>query len=151
MSQPIPLHLTLQIHDTILLAQIRNPGDREVRVWDLGNSWGGASWSLRLIVDGAMRREIAWRPTNQVYTRNIPRFIEVPPHGEKELRLTPSEWTAAEDLSPLRGVPIRVRVVLEIAPSPEAAEHSVATGAAQSEDAVSPPPHSWLFGDPTSQ
>jgi hypothetical protein len=152
MSQRIPLHLTLQIQGNILLVQMRNPGDHDVRVWDLGNSWGGASWSLRL-TDSATGRKLTLRPTNQGYTRNLPKFIEVPANDQKELRLTPSgrEWTAVEDLAPLRVASIHVQAVLEIAPSTEAREHRIATGRVESEEVLSQPPHTWLFGASTDR
>lgn len=148
MSEPIPLYLTVKIETKVLRVQIENPSDQQVRVWDLGNSWGGDSWSLRLTVDGAARRQFTWRPANQVYTRNLPRFIEVPAHGQKELRLFPGGYqrTVGEDLAPVRGVPIHVQVVLEIAPSPEAKKHTLATGHLESDKVLSQPPHTWLFG-----
>lgn len=153
MSRSIPLRLTLQIQQDVLRVLIQNPTGHEVRVWDLGNSWGGASWSLRLIVDSAAGSKLTLRPANQAYSRNLPRFIEVPAYGHKELRLAPSgpEWTAGENLTPLRGAPIHVQAVLEIAPSPEAMEHDVATGLVESAEELSQPPHSWLFGSTTAR
>lgn len=153
MSQTIPLQLALRIQGSILLVQIRNPGDRGVRVWDLGNSWGGASWSLRLTVERAGGLEFTLRPTNQDYTRNLPRLIEVPAHAHPELRFTPGshEWTADEDLAPLRDAPIHVQAVLEIAPSREAEQHAVAIGRVESAPVLSQPPHAWLFGAPTGR
>ncbi len=54
-------------------------------------------------------------------------------------------WTFGEDLSALQDLPLRVRVVLEIAPSPEATTHAVATGRAESDALLSQPPHRWLL------
>jgi hypothetical protein len=76
-------------------------------------------------------REHVLRPNKQPYTANLPRFVEVPDHGECELALTPGDpaWTFGEDMSALRDVAVRARVVLDIAPSPEAAEQALRPGA----------------------
>jgi hypothetical protein len=148
MDQTIPLRLTLEIQRNGVTVRLYNPTDHEVRVWDLKNSRGGDSWSLQLIVNGASERRFVLRPTNQVYTRNLPTVIAVPAHGQKELRFTSSrrEWTASKDLLPLRNAPIHVQAVLEVAPSPEATTHKVAVGRVESAEVSSQPPHPWLFG-----
>ncbi len=141
-----PLRLTLRIEASALRVRLHNPTDRPVRVWQLGNAWGGGAWSVQLAtLDGA--RVFTLRPSKRGYTRNLPRFIEVPAHGEADVELNPSrpEWTAGEDLSPLKEAPLSVRAVLEIVPSPEAEQHHVAVGRVESAPEVSQPPHSWLF------
>ena len=141
------LRLALQIEASGLRVQLQNPTDAPARVWQLGNSWGGAAWSLQLAtLDGA--RVFTLRPSNRGYTRNLPRFIEVPAHGQVDVELTPSrpEWTSGEDLSPLKDAQVSVRAVLEIEPTPESEKHHVACGRVESEPEVSQPPHSWLFG-----
>jgi hypothetical protein len=144
--QLIPLQLTLQIQRNDVRVQIQNHTNHEIRVWDLGNAWGGTSWSLRLTVDGAPPREL--RPTNQIYTINLPRYIGVPAHAEKELLITPRghEWMVGENLAPLQRRPIHVQAALVIAPSPEAERHKVAIGQVHSKGVLSRPPHTWLFG-----
>jgi hypothetical protein len=143
----IPLQLDASLESGDVRVQIENPCDEPVRVWDLGNSWGGDSWSLRVRVDGSEGRTFVLRPSNAIYTRNVPRFIEVPAKGRHEIRLTPSarEWTAGEDLSALRDANLLVQVVLEIADSPEAEQNQVATGRVTSTEVPSNPPHGWLF------
>jgi hypothetical protein len=130
----IPVQLTVSLEADDVRVRIENPTDEAVRVWDLGNSWGGDSWSLRVRVD---EPEVT-----------VPRVIEVAAKGEQEIRLTPSarEWTAGEDLSALRDANLLVQVVLEIARSPEADENDVATGRVTSAEMPSKPPHGWLFG-----
>jgi len=141
------LRLTLQIEAFGLRVRLQNPTDEPVRVWQLGNSWGGAAWSLRLTtLDGA--RVFTLRPSNRGYTRNLPRFVEVPANGEADVELTPSrpEWTSGDDLSPLKEAPVSVSAVLEIEPTPESEKHHVATGRVESAPEVSQVPHSWLYG-----
>lgn len=142
------LHLTLRIRTSDLEVQLINPTDQPVRVWRLGNSWGGSSWTLRLNTTETPARSYALRPTNEMYTVNIPAFIEIPPHGQSEIRLVPSrpEWTAGEDIGALKGVPVNVQAILEIAPTPESTKHDVAVGRAESPPVISQPPHAWLFG-----
>jgi hypothetical protein len=148
-SQLAALRLTLHIEPNELRVQLHNPTDNPVRVWQLGNSWGGASWSLRLRQAGGTKT-YTLRPSHQGYTVNLPRYIEVPPHGQQEVRLTPSrpEWTAGESLNPLRRVPLEVQAVVEIATTPESKKHLVAIGHLESAPMLSPPPHSWLFATP---
>jgi hypothetical protein len=147
-SPTIPLHLGVALGDDDVKVRIENPTDETVRVWVLGNSWGGASWALRLRVDGSDGRTFMLRPTNQGYTRNVPRFIAVAARGEHEIRLTPTgrEWTAGEDLASLKTAKVHVQAVLDIASSPEAIEHDVAVGHVESAEVLSLPPHRWLFG-----
>ena len=150
MTPTIPLQLAMVLERDGVRLRIDNPSDTAVRVWDLGNSWGGASWSLLLRTDGAAGRTFTLRPANQIYSRNIPRFIEVAPKGHHEIRLTPGarEWTTGEDSSSLRSATIHVRAVLEIASSPEATTHNVAIGRVESAEVPSTPPHTWLFVAP---
>lgn len=149
MSSAIPLRLELERGPAELKVRLRNPADRPVRVWAPGNAWGGESWSLRLVVAGSHGERVL-RPGKQPYTVNLPRFIELPARGEREIVLTPSDldWTFGEDLAALREVSLGVRVVLEIAPSKEATEQQVAIGRAESDELTSPPPHGWLFRSP---
>lgn len=146
MSSTLRLLLTVELQPSDLKVQLQNRTDHSVRVWELANSWGGASWSVSLAAAGS-GRELVLRPGKQPYTVNVPRFTEVPAHGQREIRLAPSglEWTFGEDLSALQGVPLGVRVVLDIAPSKEAAEHRVASGRVESAEVMSQPPHTWLF------
>jgi hypothetical protein len=104
---------------------------------------------LRLVVAGSQGERVL-RPGKQPYTVNLPRFIELPARGQQEIVLTPSDldWTFGEDLAALREVSLGVRVVLEIAPSKEAAEQQVALGRAESAELTSLPPHGWLFRSP---
>ena len=149
MSSTNPLLLTVELKPSDLKVRLQNPTDHPVRVWDLANSWGGASWSVGLTA-AALGRETVLRPSKQPYTANLPRLIEVPAHRQREILLAPSglEWTFGEDLSALQGAPLGVRVVLDIAPSLEAAEHRVAIGLTESAKVMSQPPHSWLFRAP---
>jgi hypothetical protein len=141
------LRLKLRIQPSDVRVQLINPTDHPVRVWRLGNSWGGSSWSLRLSTTGASARSYVLRPTNQGYTRNVPGFIEIPQHGQSEIQLVPSrpEWTAGEDIGALKGVVVNAQAVLEIAPTPESAKHHVAVGRMESAPVLSRPPHAWLF------
>ena len=92
------------------------------------------------------------RPTNQGYTRNVPGFIEIPPHGQTEIQLVPSrpEWTAGQDIGALKSVAMSVQAVLEIVPTPESTKHHVAVGRVESAPVVSQPPHPWLFAAPAA-
>lgn len=140
------LRLTVQIEGSRLRVQLHNPTAHPVRVWQLGNSWGGGAWSIRLAtLDGA--RVFTLRPSNRGYTRNLPRFIEVPANGQVEVELEPSrpEWTSGQDLSILKDVPVNVRAVVEIEPTPESRRHQVAVGRVESAAEVSQAPHAWLF------
>ena len=141
------LRLTLRIQPSDLSLVLHNPTGHPVRVWQLGNSWGGNSWSVRVSTPDPPERWYTLRPSNQGYTRNVPRFIEVPPHGQQEVRLTPSrpEWTAGEDLETLRQVPVNVQAVLGVVASPESEKHGVAVGRIESATVRSTPPHAWLF------
>jgi hypothetical protein len=146
MSSIIPLVLSVELQPSDLKVELQNTTDRAVRVWDLANSWGGASWSVHLAAAGS-QQVLVLRPDKQPYTANVPRFIEVPVRGQQEMRLAPSglEWTFGEDLSALQGVLLGVRVVLDIAPSTEATQRQVATGRVESAEVLSQPPHTWLF------
>jgi hypothetical protein len=150
MSSTIPLRLTVELQPSDLEVRLENPTDHPVRVWDLANSWG------RLVVGNTaaatLGRERVLRPNKQPYTANVPRFIEVPAHEQREILLAPSglEWTFGEDRSALQGTPLDVRVVLDVAPSLEAVEHRVAIGLIESAKVMSQPPHSWLFRAPTN-
>ena len=152
MSSANPLRLDVELEPAGIEVRLQNSSQQPVRVWAPGNSWGGASWSLQLAAVGGPGNERVLRPGKQPYTVNLPRFIEVPARGQRELVLTPGDldWTFGEDLSALRGVPLGVRVVLDIAPSQEAAEHQVATGRAESTELTSHPPHGWLFRSPVA-
>lgn len=143
----IPLQLRVALEPDELVVRIENPTDAPIRVWELGNSWGGASWSVVVRVEGSEGAGFTLRPSNQGYTRNVPRFLTLPAGGVGEVRLAPSgrEWTAGEDLSALQTAELEVRVVLDIAPSPEASENGVAVGHVESEAMRSRPPHGWLF------
>jgi hypothetical protein len=140
----IPVQLTASLEHDGVRVRIANPGDETVRVWALGNSWCDSSWGLR-VRSGANTWTL--RPTNQGYTRNFPRFIEIAAKGEHEIRLEPSgpEWTAGEDLPALESAEIHVAAVLDIVESAQTEEHDVAVGHVESAEVVSKPPHSWLF------
>jgi hypothetical protein len=152
MSSTSSLLLTVRLEPSEVKVELHNPTGDPVRVWELANSWGGASWALHLTAAGS-GTDLVLRPTKQPYTANVPRFLEVPARGHREVRLAPAgpEWTFGEDLSALQGVPLGVRVVLDIAPSQEAEEHHVATGRVESAEALSQPPHTWLFGAPAAR
>lgn len=137
----------LRIRPSDLQVQVINPTDHPVRVWRLGNSWGGSSWALRLSTTETPARSYSLRPTNEIYTVNIPAFVEIPPHGESEIDLVPRrpQWTAGEDIGALRSVPLNVQAILEIAPTAESTRHGVAVGHAESPPVISQPPHAWLF------
>ena len=140
---PLLLLLAIELRPADLWVRLQNPTDQPLRVWALANSWGGASWSLRL---AAAQRELVLRPTKQPYTANVPRFIEVPANGQAEFMLAPSglEWTFGKDLSAFLNVPLAVRAVLDIASSREATEQDVAIGRVESAAITSQPPHTWL-------
>lgn len=146
MSSSIPLVLSVDLQPSDLKVVLQNTTDGPLRIWHPDNSWGGAAWSVHLAAAGS-RQALVLRADKQPYTANVPRFIEVPPGGQQELRLAPGglEWTFGEDLSALRDTLLGVRVVLNIAPSPEAAQQQVATGRAESAEVLSRPPHTWLF------
>jgi hypothetical protein len=151
MSQVIPLLLAVELEASGLRVRLHNLGEQPVRIWAPGNSWGGASWSVRLVAAG-FGHERVLRPDKQPYTVNVPRFVEVAARQQREIVLAPGglEWTFGEDLSMLRAVPLGVRVVLDIAPSTEAAEHQVTTGRTESTELTSQPPHGWLFRSPAA-
>lgn len=142
----IPLQLSVRLDPASLTIRLQNRTAQALRVWDPANSWGGASWSLHLVPVGGGAEHVL-RPNKRPYTVNLPRFIEVPAHGQHELALAPGgpEWTFGEDLSAWRSISLGVRVVLDIAPSDEAARQQVATGQVESAEANSQPPHRWLF------
>ncbi|MEO8523467.1 MAG: hypothetical protein ABI460_01990 [Caldimonas sp.] len=151
MSSTIPLRLDVELEPAGLKVRLRNLADQPMRIWALGNSWGGASWFLQLVAAGSQHERVL-RPGKQPYTVNLPRFLEVPARGQRVIALTPGDldWTFGEDLSALRDVPLGVRVVLEIAPSKEAVEQQVTTGRAESAELTSQPPHGWLFLPPAA-
>ena len=139
----LPLLLAIELRPAGLWVRLRNPTAQPLRVWALANSWGGASWSLRL---AAAQRELVLRPTKQPFTANVPRFMEVPARGQAEFAMAPGglEWIFGEDLSAFLNVPIEVRAVLDVAPSQEADVHLVAIGRVESATVTSQPPHTWL-------
>jgi hypothetical protein len=151
-NRTMALRLKVRIEQSDLLVELHNPTDQPVRVWRLGNSWGDSAWSLRLTTSGPPARTYTLQPTHQGYTRNVPGFIEIPAHGTQDIRLAPSgrEWTAGDDLDPLKGVPVNVEAALDIAPTPEVTKHRVAVGRVESAPVVSQPPHPWLFAAPAT-
>ncbi len=140
----LPLALELTIVGDILQVVLVNTSSDELRLWARANTWGDGSWAVVLQAGG---RRYVLRPTQQGYTRNVPRVLVVPAGGRHTLELQPKsrEWTAGEDLASLRELELELQVELDIAASPEASEQRVMVGHARSEVLVSQPPHPWLF------
>jgi hypothetical protein len=111
---------------------ILNSGPDAVRLWRTGNSWGDEVLSFDVMRDGLTARVVR-RP--QVYTRNVPSSVSVPPGGSHELPfdLGDGSWDSDEPLDSFAGVGARLVAVYEVPETPEAAVHGVWTGRVQSE------------------
>lgn len=131
----------------VLLVALRNTSRSPVRVWDEGNSWG--FYNLRVEItaeDGApLGRPLVVRRGPMMWFGNSPEYGVLPP-GETLVRILALEgasgqrysaWNYRPFPSPAAGGPgrrLRMRVVYEVAPSPQAARLAVWTGRAASPD-----------------
>jgi hypothetical protein len=111
---------------------IVNSGPDAVRLWRTGNSWGDEVLSFDLMRDGLTARVVR-RP--QVYTRNVPSSVSVPPGGNHELPfdLGDGSWDSDEPLDSFAEPGARLVAVYEVPETPEAAVHGVWTGRVESE------------------
>jgi hypothetical protein len=79
--------------------EISNRSDKPIRIWKDSNSWGAARWRVLLVTDRDL--EVFYQNPDQVFTRNIPSFTEIPAgaHIERDLDLNAGNWRGTEGRS----------------------------------------------------
>ncbi|MBE9072208.1 hypothetical protein [Microcystis sp. LEGE 08355] len=140
------MHLELTLHSNSLEVKILNTSSKEVRLWELENSWGWYSISLLLREDSDKQTQVIKR-TSRDWTKNGPYFFVLSPGEARKIPLNTKDgwWDWNHGVSELKNKLISIRARLEIDPSPEAKKYSVFVGSVLSDWVVSLPPHSWLF------
>lgn len=108
----------------VALVNMRNAA---VRIWRPGNEWGDGMISFELLRDSTVVRVVR---SPQVYTRNVPGSIEVPPGGRHHIRfdLGDGSWQLAAPVRELFAMGARIVAIYEVLPSHEADEAGVWTG-----------------------
>lgn len=114
---------------TVVLVNMRNAA---IRIWRLGNEWGDEMISFELHCGSTIVR-VGRSP--QIYTRNVPGSIEVPPGGRHPIRfdLGDGSWQLAAPVRELFATGTRLSAIYAVSPSHEADEAGVWIGHARSQ------------------
>ena len=114
-------------------AVLTNRGEVPIRIWNTGNEWGDGALSFTVTVDGG-DQHVALRP--QLYTRNVPSFVELAPGGEERRPFDLGDGT----WEPAVAGGDRLAAEFRIDGTPESDQHAVWTGSVRSEpvDLASP-------------
>ena len=77
-----------------ITVQINGSSQEVTRIWKDSNSWGAARWRVLLIRKGQLNT--FFQNPDQLFTRNIPAFDEIPTGQpiEKRLDLNDGDWRA---------------------------------------------------------
>jgi hypothetical protein len=111
---------------------VSNVSQRAVRIWRTGNSWGDGALSFVL---ARADREDAITKRPQRYTRNVAAALELDPQDSERFAfdLLDGSWEPQAALAGLDEPSARLAALLEIEPTPEAAEQDVWTGRIRSD------------------
>ena len=115
---------------------LTNRGAADVRIWQIGNTWGDEALSFEVSADGSTVR-VERQP--QVYTRNVPASVLLTP-GDRfaiPFDLSDGTWKLDEFGYPLPHQ-CDVAAVYDVPRSPEAIEHQVWVGRITSERVTIP-------------
>jgi hypothetical protein len=138
------MQLTLQIQSDHLMVTVLNPASREIKLWELENSWGWNSFAFELRSESGGQVFTIKRATRD-WTKNGPTYFVLAPGEGRDLRFHIDDgWWETGDLSALKNKAIEVRAGLNIGPSPEAEQYGIFVGTVFSAWAASTPPHGWL-------
>lgn len=104
-----------------------NTGSAPIRVWRTGNQWGDTVLSFE-VSRGDDTVRIVRQP--QVYTRNVPSSLAVPPGTRHEwpFDLGDGQWQADAPLEQVVVPGAQLVAVYNVPPSPEAKDQGVWTG-----------------------
>jgi hypothetical protein len=83
--------LSMEEPGTLTVA-INNVTRQPVRLWEESHSWGAAHW--RVVRIRGERVDAFFQNPNQLFTRNIPTYVEIAPNATKKqsLNLDDGEW-----------------------------------------------------------
>ena len=114
-----------------------NEGTDDVRVWQIGNTWGDEALSF-VVSDGGSAVRVEREP--QVYTRNLPESVELKPGARYRMPfdLLDGTWEFEAITRARPSQSIEVAAVYDVPPSPEAVVHQVWTGRISSERVTIP-------------
>lgn len=142
--------VTIEIFPATLEFRVENAGVEPLRIWARSNSWG---WDTFRLLIGSMfgsQEHVSLVPKPQIWTRNGPGIVEIPPGGGYRAIFQPGDpdWLESPALETLRDAPLLVQGLLRIPPSPEAHRLDVFVGEVASSVILSESPHGWLFANP---
>jgi hypothetical protein len=140
-----PLESSVGLHLAIeprwLSARVSNNTLRELKLWDLENSWGWMTFSFKL----ASRNTplVLIKRTNREWTRNIPSVVTISPGSlwQTTFDFNDGWWSVPPEVAELRSDVIEVQLFYDVPVTPEAKEHNVETGSVASNIVTSTPPH----------
>ena len=82
-SQPLSAALTLRTgRPPAGSVVVQNHASTELRIWDMGNTWGDDALSFE-VTAGGQSATVKKRP--QRYTRNVPSVVVLAPGGQHEI------------------------------------------------------------------
>ncbi len=100
-------------------------------IWESWNSWGYRAISFELATNDGKKYIISRGP--EVFTVNFPSTFLVAPGEYQVYAIHLDKWWAARPAFPKADeMPITVRAIYEVLPSPESSQHKVWTGRVES-------------------
>ena len=130
-GEPLTIQVELESANAgkIVLA---NRGSADLRLWNMGNSWGDETLSFEVTWDGRSER-VTRKP--QDYTRNVPSSAVVAPNRKHQIPfdLRDGTWEPAEVIDRLTSPGAQITAVYSVRKSPEALSHDVWTGELRSQ------------------
>jgi hypothetical protein len=110
---------------------LTNVSSEPQRVWQTWNSWGYQTVSFDFATKDGKKYAVTKR--DEEFTRNFPSTFLVPP-GEHEVFAVhlDESWVTHPPFPKADEMPITVKAIYEVPPTPEASQHKVWTGRVES-------------------
>ena len=99
-TSDLTLHIVKVMPSGSVTVSIANPSTKPNRIWEEWNSWGAAHWRVLILRKG--QQQLFYQNPDQYFTKNNPRFREIPPGGrvEQVLDLNGGNWCGFGHCSP---------------------------------------------------
>ena len=122
-------------HDTrdVFYVVLTNVSEQRQSVWEYWNSWGYQTISFELTTNDS-RKFVASRKVAE-FTRNFPSTFQVQP-GEHQVYAVCLDklWEVHPSFPKADEIPITVKVIYQVTPTPDAAKYKVWTGRVESKN-----------------
>lgn len=110
--------------------RVHNGSDADVRVWDLGNSWGDGALTFEATADGHEDPAVIAKRDDLRYTRNVPRSTLVASGASHDVAfdLGDGTWDLTTAREVLARPDVTVRALYASGETPEGEEHGLWQG-----------------------